>query len=297
MKIINPIPKEEWNPRIEFTKEMIDKRIETCLSFAGWRHVVEIINNTGRRFDELQVAEIGSGTGTFSLTLALLGARVTLIDYNPEVLKQADKIYKFYNCKVDCICTDILESVSHSLREKFDLVISLGLAEHFTEDNRRKCLVSHKDLLKKGGFTVISVPNRLSPFYMSIWILRNLTRTWKVLEVPFSPRELRKFARELSFKNYYVIGLWPLIRDLYIYPRGFISALIDLLPESYSRILRRWHADILQYIKKPLLPDRDMDMVKYCRGKATLIKERPQRILNGALKNNFNSNIILFAFN
>lgn len=296
MKTINPISKDAWNPKIEFTKVMMDKRIRTCLSFFGWEHTIQIIKNSGRQIDKLEVAEIGSGTGTFSLTLALLGAKVTLIDYNPEVLSQARKIYKFYNCDVDRVCADILESPPHSLKERFDLVVSLGLAEHFTEDNRKECFIFHRDLLKRGGFAVIGVPNRLSPFYMAIWLLRNLTKTWKIPEVPFSSGELKRLARDLRFKSYYVIGLSSLIRDFVVYPRGVISAVIDILPKSCSRILRKWHSKMLQPIRKSLSPDTDEDMVEYCQVKANLIQQGSQRILKNVATNNFNSNIILFAF-
>ena len=50
---------------------------------------MQLINWLNKPYGDLKVAEVGCGTGTFSLTLALLGASVTLIDFNAKVLENA----------------------------------------------------------------------------------------------------------------------------------------------------------------------------------------------------------------
>jgi len=189
----------------------------------------------------LKVVEVGCGTGTVALTFGLLGASVTLIDFNEDVLKQTRKIYGSYGCPARFINADCLENAPDDLRGAFDIVISVGLAEHFTGEARKLCFKYHAALLKEGGFAFIGVPNRSSPFYRFVRSFRTLTGTWTIdVEVPFSCHELKDIARETGLKNAVVAGNSDLWADAVEYWYGFLSAILDILPPYFRKFARRY---------------------------------------------------------
>ena len=102
---------QDWDEiSISFTKAEMDRRLKECSSYRGWEHTIRLIVKSGLRFDKLHVAEVGCGSGTFSLTLALLGAQVTLVDFNKNTLERAKEIYALYGCLAETIEADCLQA-------------------------------------------------------------------------------------------------------------------------------------------------------------------------------------------
>lgn len=287
---------EVWDPgEVELTKTLMDGRIKSCCSYLGWQHAIKFILDKGIPFEKLNVAEVGCGTGTFSLTLGLLGASVTLIDYNDKVLERTKKAYSLYNCEATFIKADCLEKPPAEITRVFDFVISGGLAEHFSGENRSRCIKYHELLLKEGGFAFIGVPNKFSPFYRWIVFFRKLTGTWRIdIEIPFSPSELRRIAESLGFKEYYIKGNAPLSRDLVDYSRGFISAMVDILPIKVGKKVRKVKANIKTRNKSELQSPSEEDMKGFCLSQVEQIKHsmKPKYFL----ADKFSAGIILFAF-
>jgi SAM-dependent methyltransferase len=238
--------KKIWDPEeMELSVPGMLRRIETTIRARAWNHAAAVLAHGGVRVNELRVAEVGCGTGTASLTFGLLGASITLIDLNQKVLESARKTYDKFGCGARFVRADCLKPVPDGLEGTFDVVLSGGLAEHFTGTYRQKCLDYHRSLLKPGGMAVIGVPNRLSPFYQWVRCFRILTGTWGPdVEVPFSNAELRSLAGRSGFRNYYVLGACSLVKDLKVYSRGFVSAVVDLCPKNFKDPLRKWKAGI-----------------------------------------------------
>jgi hypothetical protein len=120
----------EWDPAA-MTKDLMDERIRVTLLRRNWRRLIALIKRTGVPFDQLKVAEVGCGSGTCSLMIALLGASVTLIDCNENVLRETRKWFDAYGAAGDFVQADCLEQPPAALMGKYHLVISGGLAEHF----------------------------------------------------------------------------------------------------------------------------------------------------------------------
>ncbi|MBI5213368.1 MAG: class I SAM-dependent methyltransferase [Nitrospirae bacterium] len=279
----------------DITKSEMNERIKMCSSYLGWKHTIRLITDKEIPFNKLKVAEVGCGTGTFSLILGLLGASITLIDFNQKVLEGAKKIYNLYDCKAEFIKADCLDVPPKEITGTFDLVISGGLAEHFIGEDREQCIRYHKLLLKDGGFAFIGVPNRFSPFYQGIRLFRKLSGTWSFdVEVPFSNMELKRIAKIVGFKEAYVIGNAPLRRDFLVYSRGFVSALVDIFPKGFSRKIRTWKTNIK--VQKGLSSHTSEDMRKYCLDEAESIKQNIHNELPHILTNRFSAGLILFAF-
>lgn len=235
--------KEEWTPKDIFSREEMDRRIKNIVtSFRGWTYIIKLFRESGVQFDKLQVAEVGCGTGTFSLTLALLGAKVTLIDFNQKALENAGRIYKLYNCNAELIKADCLYQPPKELVGRYDFVSSIGLAEHFIGEDRYKCLSYHYELLKGGGVIYIGVPNKYSPFYQWIKFFRKITGTWDIdIEIPFSSVELRILAKKLGCREFAVVGNHYIWRDFIVYSRGFISAITDIFPQKIKVSIKRYY--------------------------------------------------------
>jgi SAM-dependent methyltransferase len=280
-----------WDVDFDITKLMMDRRIRICTLHFGWQHAIRVILGKGTPFHKLKIAEVGCGTGTTSLAFCLLGTSVTLLDFNQRVLKNARDIYKLYDCKAELVLADCMDTPVDELRGKFDFVVSSGLAEHFIGDDRERCILYHKLLLKNGGFAYIDVPNKLSPFYQWIKEFRKLTGTWNLeIEVPFTPRELKTLAIKIGFKNACVIGSAPLQTDFIDYSRGFGSAVKELFPFTVQEMLRA------RKEKKMTRSDASDDMRQYCRDMVNAISRGYFKKPRSLLVNTFSAGLILFAF-
>jgi len=289
----NRMQVSQWNPREVYTREIVDQRIKNCVSYRGWKHTMKLINWLNKPYGNLKVAEVGCGTGTFSLTLALLGASVTLIDFNDKVLENAKVIYGLYGCEANLVKADCLMPPPDKIRAAFDIVISGGLAEHFLGEDRERCIVFHKQLVLKDGFVYVGVPNRFSPFYWMIRLFRQLTKTWTIsLEVPFSSAELKTYAKKVGFDDYYVLGNASLYRDCKVYMLGLISAIVGCLPDSLGNRLRDWKNHFRSRNIGSTNSGVCEDMKEYCLNTIKQMKD-----VKYPLADTLSAGIVLFASN
>ncbi len=223
---------DEWK-HFQVTPSLIRQRVETICSSLGWHDAIATLLEKKIPFDGLKVAELGCGTGTFSLCFALLGADVTLVDTSEDALKVAEAF--FCACGLDAHYrqVDILKGLPSDMLGRYDLVTSGGLIEHFTADDRLLSIRQHGRLLSPRGFTMMAVPNRYSPFYRMIRWYRERTRTWSMdVEVPYSRGELLRLAKTAGLSRLRVLGNRLLGYDALDYAKGFVSATLDFLPQS-----------------------------------------------------------------
>ena len=231
----------QWAPPGSFGRAEMDERVRGTPSLRYWPVKMSLVKSMGRPLHTLEVAEVGCGTGTSALVFALLGASVTLLDIDGEVLDQAGEMFRHYGCGALVRRADCLEEPGGELAGKFDVVMSGGLAEHFEAGDRLRCLRYHHALLREGGLACIGVPNRYSPFLRAVVSFRKWTGTFPIaLEIPYSRAELTRLASEAGFSRSLVVGISPLGRDVFVYSRGLVSAAVDLLPAGGRNALRRW---------------------------------------------------------
>ena len=257
--------KDLWDPAsAEIAKEVMDLRIKAAVSQRGWQEVIRIFEKRGVPVSALKVAEVGSGSGTLALTFGLMGASVTLIDFNEKALARSRKIYAMYSCEARFMKKDCTEDPPPELINTFDIVMSLGLMEHFSGNNRKRVMEYHRLLMKEGGIVFLLVPNRRNLFYWLIRGIRRLSGTWTIdVEIPFSSSELMKAAREAGFSDPCVIGYADLWRDIADNIDGLGYALLDCLPKKWITFLRGWNARIK--IGQHFRAQATVEMVAYCR--------------------------------
>ena len=175
-----------------------------------------------RHFGEspFRTLEIGCGLGvnTLLLSLEFPKASCTLIDFSESALKQARKLHKSFGRQPQTVLANVFE---YSPKEKFDLVMSFGVAEHFIGKMRKEIIQRHFALARPGAAVFLSVPNQSCLLYrLDMFLLNHLRRFKKLyrkcsqskaddfdIEVAFSKKELKELARDLAVSNLQVQAL------------------------------------------------------------------------------------------
>lgn len=139
------------------------------------------------------VLDAGCGSGFFSNFFAESGMRVVALD-NSEVALQACK--KLCKNDIECLNEDLLDqNLGKNLKNKFDLIFSDGLLEHFNLRNQRTILKNFSEMLKPGGRIVTLVPNKFSP-----WQLIRPFMMPGIIEFPMTLKQLVRLNRLCHLK-------------------------------------------------------------------------------------------------
>ena len=108
-----------------------------------------------RSWQGLKVLELGAGRGGLGLQLARLGADVTLVDFSPSALEQAESVFSLEGLKAHTVVGD----VSHpdiSLPHHYDLIVDSHLLHCLTDNPDRasyyKLIYDH---LNDGGICAV----------------------------------------------------------------------------------------------------------------------------------------------
>lgn len=119
------------------------------------------------------ILDVGTGTGQYCIELALRGAVCTGIDKDPESIRLANRItndYKVNNCVFK-------ERDLHYFNESnFDIVLSMGILEHF---NDKEIVDMLKKMGKLGKYVVVGVPYSGSDIYKLSRLYSQKKNTWK----------------------------------------------------------------------------------------------------------------------
>ena len=145
-----------------------------------------------------KVLEVGSGTGSSSITLAEHGAVVTGIDLDNNSLKVAKHRAQILDLEIKFL--ELSGTEIHTLNQSFDVVIYYAALEHMTIEERIDSLQQAYSLLSKSGYLIIvEAPNRLwiedthtseLPFFQ--WLPDNLAYNYS------------KFSKKPSFNSKYL---------------------------------------------------------------------------------------------
>src|SRR3990167_4916546 len=173
-KIYNTIFKngEAWH----FTKNLEQKRGALP---ADEREALGALAWKGKR-----VLDVGCGTGLFAYEAAKRGAYVVGVDYSPEGIAVAQKTHRYKN--LEYRCEDIFKS--GALREKYDVVVSLGTLEHM--DNPFLALKRFKGMLKPVGSVVLTCPNWVNPRGLVLMTLKHL------FDAPITLADIHYFSQQ-----------------------------------------------------------------------------------------------------
>ncbi|MCX5715155.1 MAG: methyltransferase domain-containing protein [Candidatus Omnitrophica bacterium] len=118
--------------------------------------------------------------------------RVIGVDVAQNIIK---KLSRFNSDKITFMLDDLNNSKLPD--NSFDMLISLGVVEHFKES--RPMLKTLQRIIKPNGYAIISVPNWLCVHPLTRVILK-LTGNWNLgYEKSISPRGLARLVRSVGF--------------------------------------------------------------------------------------------------
>jgi 2-polyprenyl-3-methyl-5-hydroxy-6-metoxy-1,4-benzoquinol methylase len=153
--------------------------------------------------DKKTTLELGAGMGLFSFYLANQGMKTTLLDNSFSAYTGACNFWKKYDME-NYIVEDLFK---YKPEEKYDVVFSCGLCEHFVGRRRARILKKHLEFVKDDGIVIISVPYKYGIFYRIGKFVADLIGYWNFgLEVPFSKKELRDFAEKNELDYNIMVG-------------------------------------------------------------------------------------------
>lgn len=205
-----------------------------------WQRIQQIVLDKFGSFSGLNCVEIGAGSGHYSMLFARRGAKVTLIDYSKESLELCKTIFNdqgFASGQVRFVLMDALKFDSLFFR-KFDVSMSFGVAEHFKGNDRKTIVKNHFKILKDGGMTFISVPNkaciplRIYQFWMK-FMRRNVIEAYL-----FTRCEFANIAKECNVRDFSFIGssIWETYNPTSFYQRkkGVTRPIPKLIKEKMT---------------------------------------------------------------
>lgn len=171
-----------------------------------WQRIEKTVLREFGSFKDLRVIEIGAGIGNNSALMAKRGALVSVLDYSVNALKRAKTFFKNQNITAEFKRHDALRLPS-GLRDRYDISMSFGLAEHFRGLDRFNIMKAHFEVLRKGGITLISVPNKYNLPYRIFKFRAEHTGKWSYgEEYPFSREELKNICYRIGIQKYEIFG-------------------------------------------------------------------------------------------
>jgi 2-polyprenyl-3-methyl-5-hydroxy-6-metoxy-1,4-benzoquinol methylase len=190
----------------------------------------------------LQVLELGAGRGGLGLHLARLGAEVTLVDFSPTALEQAQAIYSLEGLAVAAIASDVTHP-DMALPHKFDLIVDSHLLHCLTEDPDRASyyrLIS--DHLKPDGiFIAETMVHRKKLFIPDGFmfdernVLWQMFGKWTPIRRVLDSLDLEKELGEGNFNivYFYYYGQYGLVPH-----RSFMDLPAEILPAAVRMVLK-----------------------------------------------------------
>jgi SAM-dependent methyltransferase len=106
--------------------------------------------------------DAGCGSGFFTKFFCDQGLSATALDYSESALKMAGQVTQG---AAKLVRADMLnENLAEMMAERFDIIFTDGLFEHFSETEQDKIMRNLMSVSKPGGYIVTFVPNRGSPW-------------------------------------------------------------------------------------------------------------------------------------
>lgn len=150
------------NPQSSDWNHFWTSRSQGHLKGASWskRRIIRVIEPFLK--NKNNILEAGCGSGFFSKYFCDLGFNTFSLDYSDKALKITRDLTKGRSkiLKYDLLITPLAEKIT----QRFDVVFSDGLLEHFNRQEQNQILQNLKSVLISDGILMTFVPNRWSPW-------------------------------------------------------------------------------------------------------------------------------------
>jgi cyclopropane fatty-acyl-phospholipid synthase-like methyltransferase len=158
----------------------------------------------------LKVLELGGGNSciaeffckTFNIT------NYHVIDNNDKGIRLFLKCNQQLNVDIQAFNEDVLTDNSH---EEYDVSFSIGLIEHFKEDDLMSVVQKHFRYTKKGGIVLFAFPTGTF-LYKFVRYFAELFKIWQFPdEMPLKFEKVHAIANKFGFIQYKYINWWILL--------------------------------------------------------------------------------------
>ena len=201
--------KEDWEKCWRFTNIIIllFKPFEILVRRSIRKGMERLLINL--HINNPNILELGAGTGHDSAwLLKKFGGKATLIDNCDYIVSKSNKYFSRKKLNVTYLKSNI-EDVK--FKNRYDLVFSIGLIEHYYNKELYKIFKKHMEASKKNGYVMVFVPNRTSIYKFYRKLLTSL-RLWMWDEKPFTIKDLKNLEKStnsaLLRTTQVICGMW-----------------------------------------------------------------------------------------
>lgn len=193
-------------------------------------------------WSSLSVLETGSGRGGLGLLLARLGARVTLVDFSPSALAQAEKIFAAEGIDVITIEGDVTHP-DITLGQKFDLIVDSHLLHCLTDDPDRSSyyrLISDH-LTSRGIFVAESMVHRKKLFIPDGFMFDERNVLWQMFGKWTPVRRILDsldLEKELNDAHFNIIYFYYYGQYGFVPHRSFMDIPAEILPAAVRLVVQ-----------------------------------------------------------
>lgn len=191
----------------------------------------------------LKVLELGSGRGGVGLHLARLGAQVTLVDFSPTALAQAEGLFALEGYSVQTVAGDVTHP-DLVLPQKYDLIVDSHLLHCLTEDPDRSSFYGlvADHLNPHGIFVSETMVHRKKLFVPDGFMFDERNVLWQMFG-KWTPvrRILDSLDLEAEIKNteLKIISFFYYAQYSFVPHRQFMEIPGEVLPASVRMVLRK----------------------------------------------------------
>lgn len=148
--------------------------------------IARTLESLAKTGPDVHLVEVGCARSQALPVLAKrLGLSVAGIDYSPNGCEQTRVMMKREGVSGEVYCSDIF-AVPDTLQGSFDVVVSFGLIEHFSDTN--EIVSALAGLLKPGGVILTNIPNMRGT---TGFVQKILNRGIYDIHVPLTPSQVR----------------------------------------------------------------------------------------------------------
>jgi 2-polyprenyl-3-methyl-5-hydroxy-6-metoxy-1,4-benzoquinol methylase len=148
--------------------------------------IARTLEGLGKTGPSVHLVEVGCARSRALPVLAKrLGLSVAGIDYSPNGCEQTRAMMNREGVSGEVYCSDIF-AVPASLKGGFDVVVSFGLIEHFSNTN--EIVSALAGLLKPGGVILTNIPNMRGTIG---FVQKILNRRIYDIHVPLTPSQVK----------------------------------------------------------------------------------------------------------
>ncbi|RKY90267.1 hypothetical protein DRQ15_07795 [candidate division KSB1 bacterium] len=165
-------------------------------------------------FDKKSVLELGCGAGRLSFLIAQNAIqKMILVDSSSRALERARSLLG-KRSNITFVKSDLFQL---DLSEKFDIVISSGVIEHFKKERLKECIKKHIQFSKEN--VILIAPS--SPHWNDFRVRMKSTLAVYGWQAPISKRQIREIINQTDSKVVVLKRFSP----LYGLPKDFVKIL------------------------------------------------------------------------